>query len=127
MLRWGRWPGVYWPVLVQGGQWLEWEVVGGAGRENPWGLVCHSLFSDIFPKTKLFWRELGDDHEEGGKKVREEGSWGYWREERNSALPAWEAPVLLEARPQIVVTAQCSLPGGTGRGSSEVTGEEKVQ
>lgn len=55
---------------------------GGRGRENPWGLVGHSSFSELPPKAKLFWRELGDGHGEGGKKVREEGvreegSWGY--------------------------------------------------
>lgn len=70
MLRWGRWPAVYWPVLVQRGQWWE-------GQGEPMGLGGHSSFSELPPKAKLFWRELGDGHGEGGKKVREEGNWGY--------------------------------------------------
>lgn len=36
----------------------------------------------------------------------------------------WEVTIWLEARSQLVVTTQCSLPGSWGRGSLEVAGEE---
>lgn len=37
-----------WPVLVQRGQWLEWEVVGGAGRTH--GVWWATVLSVSFPQ-----------------------------------------------------------------------------
>jgi hypothetical protein len=50
---------------------------------------------------------------------------GRERGRRSSSPVFWEVSIRQEARSQFVHTAQRPLPGNWGRGTTEVTGEEK--
>lgn len=103
---------------------------GCEGQGDPLGSDGSLPFSERPPKTKPFWKGLGDSPKErrrnvgsGGIKGRRElGEWREWR--CPASPPSREASTWLKARSQPVLTAQGPLPGGRCRGSGEVTAGE---